>query len=128
MSALSDALELLEFADGPQRRRLEGELAEIEDRLERGTHADERATVARRAAPVVSPSAPRTATTSRASERATSCSRRSAARRRWPKPRIELASVRAGDSKVDVDAVVETLQSSIRRVRDVQDELRRLGY
>ena len=42
--------------------------------------------------------------------------------------RIELASVRAGDTQVDVDAVVETLQRPIRRVRDVQDELRRLGY
>ena len=42
--------------------------------------------------------------------------------------RIEVASVRAGDRQVDVDAVVETLQASIRRVRDVQDELRRLGY
>jgi hypothetical protein len=42
--------------------------------------------------------------------------------------RIELASIRAGDTQVDVDAVVETLQETIRRVREVQDELRRLGY
>ena len=42
--------------------------------------------------------------------------------------RIELASVRAGDTRVDVDAVVETLEDTIRRVQDVQDELRRLGY
>ena len=43
MSALSDALELLEVADGPQRRRLEEELAEIEDRLELDAYPDERA-------------------------------------------------------------------------------------
>lgn len=42
--------------------------------------------------------------------------------------RIELTSVRAGDTRVDVDAVVETLQETIRRVREVQNEMRRMGY
>ena len=42
--------------------------------------------------------------------------------------RIELGSIRAGDTEVDVDAVVHTLQDTIRCVREVQDEFRRLGH
>jgi hypothetical protein len=127
MSALSDALELLEFADGPQRRRLEGELAEIEDRLARDTHADERA---------------RDRDEQRQASHRRLLGRHDEARQRardltfeaercttaLADARMQLASVRAGDRPVDVDAVVEPLQASIQRVRDVQDELRRLGY
>ena len=127
MSALSDALELLEFADGPQRRRLEAELAEIEDRLERDTYADDRARRGRAAAadPRRSCIARHDEARQRARDLMFEAERCTAA---LAEARIELASVRAGDTQVDVDAVVETLQETIRRVRDVQDELRRLGY
>ena len=127
MSALSDALELLEFADGPQRRRLEGELDEIEDRLERDTYGDERARARdeQRQTSHRQLLARHDESRQRARDLMFEAERCTAA---LAEARIELASVRAGDSKVDVDAVVETLQSSIRRVRDVQDELRRLGY
>ncbi len=127
MSALSDALELLEFADGPQRRRLEGELAEIEDRVGRDTHADERAKARdeQREASHRRLLARHDEARQRARDLTFEAERCTAA---LAEARIELASVRAGDRQVDVDAVVETLQASIRRVRDVQDELRRLGY
>ena len=128
MSALSDALELLEFADGAQRRRLEDELAEIEDRLERDAYADDRAQAARRAAAarrIEQLLARHDEARQRARDLMFEAERCTAA---LAEARIELASVRAGDTQVDVDAVVETLQETIRRVRDVQDELRRLGY
>ena len=127
MSALSDALELLEFADGPQRRRLEAELAEIEDRLALDAYPDERARARdeqRRPSHqqlIVRHDEAR----QRARDLLFEAERCTAA---LAEARIELASVRAGDTRVDVDAVVETLQTTIRRVRDVQDELRRLGY
>jgi class 3 adenylate cyclase len=127
MSALSDALELLEFADGPQRRRLEGELDDIEARLARDSYADERA---------------RSQDEQRRDSHKQLLVRHDEARRRasdllfeaerctaaLAEARIEVASVRAGDARVDIDAVVQTLQVTIRRVRDVQDEMRRLGY
>lgn len=42
--------------------------------------------------------------------------------------RIELAAVRAGSSQTSVDSVVESLQERIKQVREVQDELKKLGY
>jgi hypothetical protein len=127
MSALSDVLELLEFADGPQHRRLEGELAEIDDRLQRDSYTDERARSRdeQRQATHRQLLARHDESRQRAHDLIFEAERCTAA---LAEARIELASVRAGDTQVDVDAVVETLESSIRRVRDVQDELRRLGY
>ena len=42
--------------------------------------------------------------------------------------RIELASVQAGSSEISVSAVTETLQRTIVQAKEVQDELRRLGF
>ena len=42
--------------------------------------------------------------------------------------RIELAAIRTGSSETSVDSVTETLRRTIRRAKEVQDELRRLGY
>jgi hypothetical protein len=127
MSALSDALELFEFADGPSRRRLEAELREIEERLERdGSHDDrarerdeQRRTSHRQLLARHDEGRQRARDLMFEAERCTSA---------LAETRIELASVRAGDTRVNVDAVVQTLQETIHRVRDVQDELRRLGY
>ena len=109
MSALSDALELLEFADGRQRRRLEGELAEIEDRLGRDTHADERAKARdeQRRASHRRLLARHDEARQRARDLMFEAERCTAA---LAEARIELASVRAGDRQVDVEAVVETLR------------------
>jgi len=41
--------------------------------------------------------------------------------------RIELASVRVGGSKTSVDSVVEALERTLSQVKEVQDELERLG-
>ena len=113
---------------GPERRRLDDELDEIEDRLAGHDYADERSPSPRRAAASVAPSPAAPATTTACATRARSDVRGRALRRALAEAHIELASVRAGDTQVDVDAVVETLQETIRRVREVQDELRRLGY
>jgi hypothetical protein len=40
---------------------------------------------------------------------------------------IELASVRAGGSKTSVNSVVEALEATLNRVKEVQDELERIG-
>ena len=126
MSALSDALELLEFADGPQRRRLEGRAREIEDRLERGTHGDERA--GRETSSARRPIGQLLARHDAARQRRDHHVRGGAVHRsagRGPhragvgaSRRQQGRCRRRGGDPAD----------SIRRVRDVQDELRRLGY
>ena len=42
--------------------------------------------------------------------------------------RIELAAIRTGSSETSVDSVTETLRRTIDHGKEVQDELRRLGY
>ncbi len=42
--------------------------------------------------------------------------------------RIQLASLQAGSSEISVNAVTETLQRTIVQAKEVQDELRRLGF
>jgi hypothetical protein len=127
MSALSDALELLQVADGRQRSRVQDELADVEDRLAQGAYVDDRA---------------RTQDEHRRATQAQLLERLDQSRVRardlvfeaercedaLHEARIELASVRAGDTEIDVDVVVATLQDTIRRVRDVQDEMRKLSH
>ena len=127
MSALSDALELLESAEGPTRRRLEAELDDIEDRLAADAYADERARSRdeQRLATHQQLLARLDESGQRAHELMFEAERCTTA---LAEAHLELTSVRAGDTQVDVDAVVQTLQHTIRRVREVQDEFRRLGH
>jgi hypothetical protein len=127
MSALSDALELFEFAEGAQHRRLLAELSEIERRLESGTPVDERT---------------RSRDEQRRASRQQLLGRHEEARQRacdltfeaerctgaLAEARIELAATHAVGADVDVDTVVQSLETAIRHVREVQDELRRLTY
>ncbi len=42
--------------------------------------------------------------------------------------RIGLAGIRSGGSKTSVDLVIETLQKRINQIKEVQDELQKMGY
>jgi hypothetical protein len=42
--------------------------------------------------------------------------------------RIELAAIRTGSWEISVDSVIEALQGTIHQVKEVQEELSRLGY
>jgi hypothetical protein len=44
------------------------------------------------------------------------------------KTRIELATLKAEASEIEVSAVIETLRNTIDRAREVQEELKQLGY
>jgi hypothetical protein len=44
------------------------------------------------------------------------------------KTRLELASLQAGGSEAGVRSVTESLQSTINHAKEVQEELRRLGF
>lgn len=127
MSALSDALELLQFAEGPEHRRLLTELHEIERRLVTGNYPDDRS---------------RDRDEQRRDSRQQLLRRHAEGQQRagdlmfeaeqattaLAEARVELASTRGADAQVDVDTVVANLQTTIRNVRELQDELRQLGY
>ncbi len=42
--------------------------------------------------------------------------------------RIEVAAIRTGSSETSVDSVIQALQATIQQVKEVQEELKRLGY
>ena len=42
--------------------------------------------------------------------------------------RIELAGIKTGSSQTGVDSVIEALRDTLLRAKEVQDELKRLGY
>ena len=42
--------------------------------------------------------------------------------------RIQVAGIRAGGLESGVDPVVNALQETVRRAKEVQDELQQLGY
>jgi hypothetical protein len=42
--------------------------------------------------------------------------------------RIELAQVRAGSAKSSLDSIIKVLEERIKQVKEVQDEINRLGY
>ncbi len=44
------------------------------------------------------------------------------------KTRIELAALKADASEIGVSAIIETLSKTIDRAREVQEELKQMGY
>jgi len=126
VSALSDALERFESTEGSSHDRMRNQLAEIEERLERDAHAGEHA---RQRDELQRDRLARLLALQKTS-RQRGCDLVSEAERctaALTEARIELASARAGEVHLDVDAVVETIEQTIQRVRDVMDELRRRG-
>jgi len=127
VSALSDALELFEETEGPAHERIVNQLAEIDERLGRNTYVDIRARHRdeQRRDSNLRLLARHNESRQRGCDLVFEAERCTAA---LTEARIELASAHAGDTEVDVDAVVRSLEQTIQRVREVQDELRRLGH
>jgi hypothetical protein len=128
LSVLADALDLMNAGQGPNRNRLQTEIAQLAKEVE-SSRADE----SRRARIAIQ------------EERLASHRQRLAmldqlqvhidqllnqadrCEASLHRTRIELASLRAGTSKTSADSVIEALQETIRRAKEVQEELTRLG-
>jgi hypothetical protein len=125
MSALSNALELLESAERAGGRRPDDDLNDVQARLSANRYSSsrERTHDEQRRDMLCHTIAGREDARRRAVDLIVEAERCTAA---LVGARLETASVRAGDTQVSVDAVVQTLQDTIRRVREVQDEYRRL--
>jgi hypothetical protein len=126
LGALTQALGLLEVANSPKGRRVARELREVEERLAADA-VDERERERDRQRKVAAEETLAALEELRdgARELLFQAERCEVTLHRST---IELASVRAGSAHVSVDSVIETLEANIRRVREVQVELRKLQY
>ena len=129
LNVLADALELMRAIYGPDRERLEAEIAELEGEIESFKHDN--------------------------SQRGRTLILEDTLASHWQllgmleqlrlrvdqllhlagrceaslhRTRIEVAAIRAGNSESSVDSVVTALQETVRRAKEVQGELRSLGY
>jgi len=127
LSVLTQSLGLLEVAESSRRRRIEHELRHITDRLDDCSRTDERERERdqRRQASYEEMLGALDDARSGARDLLVEAER---CENTLYRTRVELASLRAGRAHVSVDSVIATLQENIRRVREVQEELRRLQY
>jgi len=129
LSVLADALELMRAIHGPDRERLEAEIEEFERELEsyRDDGSQRVLTLIREDA--LASHRQRLAMLEQLQLRADQllhlAGRCEASLHRT---RIELAAIRAGSSENSIDSAVEALQETVRRAKEVQEELHRLGY
>jgi class 3 adenylate cyclase len=127
LSVLTQALGLLEVSESSRRRRIELELLDITDRLDDPSRTDERERDRdeRRKASYEETLAALDDARNGAGDLLLEAER---CENTLYRTRVELAALKAGRAHVSVDSVIATLQENIRRVREVQEELRRLQY
>ena len=129
LSVLSDAVELMSVARTTGRERIERELAELENEIE-ASKVDEN-----QAERLKIKSDTRAAYQHRldmldqlglrVDQLLYQVSRCEAS---LHQTHIELASIRTGSSETSLDSVIEALQGTINQVKEVQKELKQLGY
>ena len=129
LRALSDALELMKLYRAPEREKLQNEISELESDLQiliRSPGQDALIDLKKKSL----------AFDRKRLEMLNQLQLRIAellfhARRceiTLQSTRIEIAAIRAGSSKTRVDSAIETLQERINQMKEVQDELQKLGY
>jgi len=129
LSVLADVLELQRVTHSPDRERLETKTAELEEEIESSRGDETQAEQLGIKEATIASHKERLDMMKeldlRAEKLLYQCERCEASLHRT---RIELASLRAEGSETSVSAVTETLEKTINQAREVQEELRRLGY
>ena len=129
LSVLSDALELMRAVHVPGRERLERELAEMEREIETLTLDQSQAGRLGLKEDTLASHRQRLDMLDQLQLRLErflyQAGRCEASLHRT---RIELAAIRTGNSEATVDSVTEALRRTIHQVKEVQEELKRLGY
>ena len=129
LSILSDALELMKAASTPRREMLERDIGDLERQLEapegdeshgqRIVMKEDRLVSLKLRLSMVDQLQLRVDQLLFQVERCEATLHRT---------RMELVAIRTGSSESSVDSVVAALQGTIRHVKEVQEELKRLGY
>jgi flagellar motility protein MotE (MotC chaperone) len=129
MSVLSDALELMNVLRTPSKEKLQREVEVIDDdirRLKPDRSQDERLRLKEE---LLASFRERISALDRLEifiEQLLHQARRCEAS--LQSARVELATVRAGGAKTSIDSVIDALKQRIDQVREVQEEVARLGY
>jgi ribosome-associated translation inhibitor RaiA len=128
LGVLADVLELMRAARGPNRERLRDEIAELareikslkgeESQRARVEVREERLASHRQRLGVLDQLQVHVDQLLYQAERCEASLHRA---------RVEIAAIRAGASATGVDSVIEALQETIRRAKEVHEEMRRLG-
>jgi serine/threonine protein kinase len=129
LSVLSDALDLMNVINTPSREKLEREIIMIEKEVEALQNDPLEAERFKLKKEILESSKYRITTLGKLQlwvEQLLYQARR--CEDALHSTRIELATIRAGATKISVDSVVQTLQERINQVKEVQDEITRLGY
>ena len=129
LGVLADVLELMHAAGGASRERLVGEIAQIERQVEamKGAEtqpdwtrvSEDRLASRKQRLDLVDQLQLRVDQLLFQAERCEGSLHRT---------RIEVAAIRTGRSETSVDSVIQALQATINQVKEVQIELKRLGY
>ena len=129
LSTLSDALELMKAAGTPGRERLERELAELEKESEASKVDENQAERLKIKFATRASHLHRLDMLDQLGLRADQLLYQAhRCEASLYGTRIELASIRTGRSVTSVDLVIEALQGTINQVKEVQKEIKRLGY
>ena len=129
LSVLADALELIAAIHGPNKERLEAGIAELQREIESSNGDESQREMNWIREDTLASHRQRLAILDQLGLRADQllhlAGRCEASLHRT---RIEVAAIKAGGSENSVDSVVVALQETVRRAKEVQEELYRLGY
>ena len=129
LNVLTNVLELLLATRSSDRRRLETEATKLEGEIQKLRGDDSQAGRLRIREATLSSVKERLDLVSQQELRAEEFIYRSRlSEDALAKTRIELAALKAGSSETGVTAVSESLQKTINQAKEVQEELRRLGF
>ena len=129
LSVLADALELMKAVDGPTREELEAEIANLESDIRSFEHDGDQRTKTLILEGTLASHRQRLGMQDqlrlRAGQLLHLASRCEAS---LNLTRIQVVGIKTGGLESVVDAAVETLQETVRRAKEVQEELQKLGY
>jgi hypothetical protein len=129
LSVLDDALDLMRTERAAGRQRLEKDIADLETQVDTASTAEPRGEWIEMKLVTLDSHRSRLAMIDRLRRHADRLVHQaSRCEASLARARIELAEVEAGSAEARVTTVVQALEGTVRQVRDVQDELRALGF
>lgn len=126
LSVLQDALELMNAAGLTERTRLEWEIGRLQEEAAVARVDPERARIRQDTLDLHTQRLRLLDQLQLGAEHLIYQARRCEAS--LQKARVEVAAMRVGGADANIDAVVDALNGTIRQVKEVQEELQRLGY
>lgn len=129
LSVLGDSLELMKAVDGPAQGHLEAEIAELEGEIKAAEDCGGQRTKTLILEDTLASHRQRLVMQQQLRLRADQLLHlASRCEATLNLTRIQVAGIKAGGLESSVDSVVDALQETVRRAKEVQEEMQRLGY